>query len=150
MKKLTYQITITAPVEQVFNAMLTKESYKQWTAAFNPTSDFEGSWGKGEKIYFVGTNEKGEKEGMVSEIADYIPNKYVSIRHFGILDKGKEVTEGPAVEGWAGALENYSFTDLNGQTQLNVEVDTNEEYIDYFDDAWPKALQKLKEICERS
>ena len=63
MKKLPYQLTIDAPAEHVFKTMLAKETYKQWTAAFNPTSDFEGSWEKGEKIYFVGMNEKGEKEG---------------------------------------------------------------------------------------
>jgi len=148
MKKLTYQLTIDAPAEHIFKTMLAKETYKQWTAAFNPTSDFEGSWEKGEKIYFVGMNEKGEKEGMVARIAENIPNQYLSIQHYGILDNGQEVTEGPAVESWAGAFENYSFIDLGNQTTVKVDVDTNEEYIDYFEQAWPDALKRLKEICE--
>ncbi|MEZ0453313.1 SRPBCC family protein [Sphingobacterium thalpophilum] len=148
MKKLTYQLTIDAPAEHVFKTMLAKETYKQWTSAFNPTSDFEGSWEKGEKIYFVGMNEKGEKEGMVARIAENIPNQYLSIQHYGILDNGQEVTEGPAVESWAGAFENYSFIDLGNQTTVKVDVDTNEEYIDYFEQAWPDALKRLKEICE--
>lgn len=148
MKKLTYQLTIDAPAEHVFKTMLAKETYKQWTAAFNPTSDFEGSWEKGEKIYFVGMNEKGEKEGMVARIAENIPNQYLSIQHYGILDNGQEVTEGAAVESWAGAFENYSFIDLGNQTTVKVDVDTNEEYIDYFEQAWPDALKRLKEICE--
>ncbi len=148
MKKLTYQLTIDAPAEHVFKTMLAKETYKQWTAAFNPTSDFEGSWEKGEKIYFVGMNEKGEKEGMVARIAENIPNQYLSIQHYGILDNSQEVTEGPAVESWAGAFENYSFIDLGNQTTVKVDVDTNEEYIDYFEQAWPDALKRLKEICE--
>ncbi|MFD1768304.1 SRPBCC family protein [Sphingobacterium suaedae] len=148
MIKKTYQVTIDAPVDHVFKTMLDKQTYKQWTALFNPSSDFEGSWEKGEKIYFIGINEQGEKEGMVAEIAEHIPNKYISIRHKGILDQGKEVLEGPAVEGWAGALENYTFEEISGGTTVTVDVDTNEEYIDYFDDAWPKALQKLKELCE--
>jgi hypothetical protein len=29
-----------------------------------------------------------------------------------------------------------------------VDVDTNDEYIDYFNEAWPAALQLLKEISE--
>jgi uncharacterized protein YndB with AHSA1/START domain len=146
---MNYQITIDSPVDHVFKTMLGKETYKKWTTAFNPTSDFEGSWEKGSKIYFTGINKDGEKEGMVAEIAENIPNKYISIRHYGILDKGQEITEGPAVEAWAGSLENYTFTDLDGKTLLKVDVDTNEEYLDYFDEAWPKALQILKEISEK-
>lgn len=148
MKKLTYQIKIHAPVAQVFKTMLDKETYKQWTSAFDPSSDFEGIWDKGQKIYFTGVNENGEKGGMVAEIAEYIPNSYVSIRHLGILDKGKEVLSGPTVEDWAGALENYSFTDIEGQTLLKIDVDTSDEYIDYFNEAWPDALQRLKGISE--
>ncbi|HAT91747.1 MAG TPA: tungsten formylmethanofuran dehydrogenase, partial [Sphingobacterium sp.] len=54
MKKLTYQIKIHAPVPRVFKTMLDKETYKQWTSAFNPSSDFEGIWDKGQKIHFTG------------------------------------------------------------------------------------------------
>ncbi|WP_333864402.1 SRPBCC family protein [Sphingobacterium sp.] len=148
MKKLTYQIKINAPVANVFKTMLGKETYKQWTSAFDPSSDFEGIWDKGQKIYFTGVNENGEKGGMVAEIAEYIPNSYVSIRHLGILDKDQEVLSGPTVEDWAGALENYSFTEIDGQTLLKVDVDTSDEYVNYFDEAWPKALEALKEISE--
>lgn len=147
--KLTYQIKINAPAAKVFKTMLDKETYKQWTSAFDPSSDFEGIWDKGQKIYFTGVNEKGEKGGMVAEIAEYIPNSYVSIRHLGILDKGQEILSGPTVEDWAGALENYSFTNIEGQTLLKIDVDTSDEYIDYFDKAWPKALEALKEISEK-
>lgn len=148
MKKRQYQTAIEAPVEKVFRSMLDKTTYEQWTAEFNPTSTFEGSWDKGSKIHFVGTSKEGKKEGMVAEIAEYIPNRFVSIRHLGVLDGDKEVTEGPAVEGWAGALENYTFTEQNGTTTVSIEVDTNEDHLDYFDQAWPKALNKLKAICE--
>ena len=146
MKKLTYQIKIDAPVSRVFKTMLDKETYKQWTSAFDPSSDFEGVWEKGQKIHFTGINENGEKGGMVAEIAEYIPNSYVSIRHLGILDKGKEVLSGPTVEDWAGALENYSFTDIEGQTLLEIVVHTYDEYIDYFNEAWANALHQLKNI----
>ncbi len=147
MKKLSYKIDIHAPASKVYETMLGKETYKQWTAAFNPTSDFEGSWNKGNKIHFIGEHE-GKKGGMVAEIAENIPNKFISIRHIGILDEDKEITSGPEVEGWAGALENYAFEENNGVTTVSIEVDTNEEYLDYFDTTWPKALDKLKFISE--
>jgi hypothetical protein len=31
---------------------------------------------------------------------------------------------------------------------LTVEMDTNDEYRTYFEERWPKALDKLKEIVE--
>ncbi|MCF1190373.1 SRPBCC domain-containing protein [Mangrovimonas sp. AS39] len=151
MKKLQYTIEINASADEVYNTMLglnNIETYNLWTAEFNPTSTYVGSWEKGSKIYFVGTDENGKKGGMVSEIADNIPHKFISIRHYGILDGDKEITEGPDVEKWAGGLENYSFQEENGVTTVTVECDMADDYQDYFDTTWPKALKKLKELSE--
>jgi len=152
MKKLQFYVRINAPVIKVYNVMLginNKSTYEQWTALFNPTSTYDGSWNKGSKILFIGTDEKGEKGGMVSEIIENIPNRFVSIRHYGLLKADKEITEGPEVEKWAGGLENYSFKETNGISMVNVDVDTNEDFIDYMNQTYPKALLKLKEICEQ-
>lgn len=151
MKKITYTININAPASKVYNIMLgldNKKTYESWTALFNPTSTYEGSWKKGSKIVFSGNNEQGNIGGMIAKIADNIPNKFISIKHYGILENDKEIIDGPKVENWAGALENYSFSEHNGITSITVDVDTNDEYINYFDETWPKALNKLKEICE--
>jgi hypothetical protein len=59
-----------------------------------------------------------------------------------------EITSGPDVEKWAGGLENYTFEEKNGKTILSVNSDTTPEYKNYFEEIWPKALKKLKEICE--
>ncbi|HET8830278.1 MAG TPA: SRPBCC domain-containing protein, partial [Pelobium sp.] len=136
----------------VYNVMLginNKSTYEQWTALFNPTSTYEGSWDQGSKILFIGTDENGEKGGMVSRIAENIPNRFVSIAHYGLLTADKEITEGPEVEKWAGGLENYSFEESNGVTTVTVEVDTTEDFIDYMNQSYPKALLKLKEIGEQ-
>ena len=151
MKKLEFNVRINAPLIKVYDAMLglsNKSTYEEWTALFNPTSTYEGSWNKGSKILFIGTNEKGERGGMVSEIVENIPNRFVSIRHNGILMADKEITEGPDVEKWAGGLENYSFEENNGISIVNVDVDTTEDFVDYMNETYPKALFKLKEICE--
>lgn len=151
MKTLNYTIKINAPANKVYNIMLgldDKKTYEDWTALFNPTSTYEGSWEKGSKMMFVGTDEQGNKGGMIAEIAENIPNKFISIRHYGILENDQEILDGPKVESWAGSLENYTFNETNGVTTITVEVDTNEEYMDYFDETWPKALDKLKELSE--
>ena len=118
-------------------------------ALFNPTSTYEGSWNKGSKIHFLGTDENGEKGGMVSEIAENIPNSFVSIRHYGFLKDGKEITEGQEVEKWANGFENYTFKEISGTTTVTVDLDTTDDFLDYMNENFPKALDKLKEICEK-
>src|SRR5690606_14069557 len=147
MKKVQFKTEINAPITKVYITMLgldNKATYEAWTAEFNPTSTFEGSWEKGSKILFIGIGEDGEKGGMVSEIAENIPNQFVSIRHLGIVKGDTEITSGEEVENWIGAMENYSFEENNGITTLTVDIDMVEDYIDYFDRAYPKALNKLK------
>ena len=152
MKKLQFKVKINAPVAKVYDFMLgisDKSTYEQWTALFNPTSSYEGSWNKGSKILFTGTDEKGEKGGMVSEIAENNPNQFVSIRHYGILKADEEITEGPEVEKWAGGFENYTFKENNGVTTVSIELDTAESFVDYMNQTFPKALLRLKEVCEK-
>ncbi len=152
MKKTTFNINIDAPADKVYDVMLgisNKATYEQWTAPFNPTSTYEGSWTKGSKILFVGTDEKGEKGGMVSRIAEITPNKFVSIQHYGLVKADVEITEGPEVEKWANGYENYTFEERNGDTAVTVDLDITEDFADYMNETYPKALSTLKEICEK-
>ena len=98
MKKLQFQVRINKPSTKVYDVMLgisNKSTYEQWTSLFNPTSTYEGSWNKGSKMLFVGVDENDKKGGMVSEIAENKPNRFVSIRHYGLLKDDIEITEGP-------------------------------------------------------
>ncbi|MEX2593833.1 MAG: hypothetical protein WD426_13750 [Anditalea sp.] len=49
----------------------------------------------------------------------------------------------------AGAHENYTFKEADGITEVSVDADTNDEYKALFEDIWPKALLKLKELSEK-
>lgn len=148
MEKLHFEISIAAPVATVYSTMIDEKQYAAWTALFNPTSHFKGSWAKGSKILFLGTDKQGKVGGMVSRIKENIPNQYISIEHYGIVQEGKEIITGPEVEPWAGSLENYTFSEVKGKTVLTVDIDSNAEFKSYFEETWPTALKKLKELCE--
>jgi|SRR5690606_15555917 len=125
MEKLQFKTIINAPAAKVYHTMLglsDKATYEAWTSEFNPTSTYEGNWEKGSKILFIGTDENGVKGGMVSEIAENIPNKFVSIRSYGLLKDGVEITEGPEVEQWAGGFENYSFEDIQYNNYIVISL----------------------------
>lgn len=150
MQKINFSIIINAPKEKVWNTMLEDKTYRQWTAAFNEGSYYKGDWSKGSKILFLGPNpETGKEGGMVSRIAENKLYEYISIEHLGIINDGVEDTSSDEVKQWAGSLENYTFKDLNGKTELLVEMDINEDYKEMFEGMWPNALQKLKELAEK-
>jgi len=148
MPMMRWETRIQAPAEKVYQVMLAPDSYRQWTAAFNPTSRYEGSWDAGATIHFIGEGENGSIGGMVARIRENIPNRFVSIEHLGVLAGDQELYEGPEVDDWAGGRENYSFTPDGDHTVLLVELTYNAEFREYFDSAWPEALARLKAICE--
>lgn len=152
MKKINFEITINAPVEKVWDTMLEDKTYREWTLEFNPSGSwYEGSWDKGSKIKFVGADPKtGLLGGMTSEIAENRPHEFLSIKHLGLITDGVEIFSGPSVDQWVPSYENYTFIKIDDNTtRLEVEVDTNEEFADMFSAMWPKALDKLKSMCEK-
>ena len=100
------------------------------------------------KILFLGPGEDGKLEGMVSRIAENRPHEYISIEHVGLIQGGKEDTTSEAVKKWAPAFENYTFREKNGGTEVLVDMDVDEAHKKMFEDLWPKALQKLRELVE--
>jgi uncharacterized protein YndB with AHSA1/START domain len=149
MKTLHYSIVIHAPKEKVWHTMLDDKTYREWTKAFNPTSSFKGDWSKGSKILFVGTDPNTREEGgMVSKIAENVPYELLSIEHLGILKNGVEDTTSAEAKEWTPAFETYTFKEVDGGTELMIDVDVVESMAQAFDSMWPPALQKLKELSE--
>jgi len=148
MEIMHFEVAINSNVEKVYKTLIDDKKYSEWTSEFNPDSHFKGSWNKGSKILFIGTDQEGKTGGMVSRIREHIPNRFVSIEHLGVVKEGKEITTGPEVDMWGGALENYTFTAVNDTTILSVDIDSVKEFKTYFSETWPRALNKLKSICE--
>ncbi|MBK8595383.1 MAG: SRPBCC domain-containing protein [Holophagales bacterium] len=145
MKKLAYTTVIDAPREIVWDRMLAPATYERWTTAFAEGSRYEGSWAEGARILFLGPEDGS---GMVSMIEANRRPAFLSILHLGMVKDGVEDTTSDAVKAWAGAHENYTFTEKGGGTGLTVELDVAPEFEGYMNETWPKALALLKEICE--
>jgi hypothetical protein len=148
MEKLQFKIDINAPKEKVWDTMLEDKTYRMWTEEFTPGSYYSGNWSKGSKILFLGPGNDGKIGGMVSRIKDNRLYEFISIEHLGEVLDGVEDTTSDRVKIWAGTLENYTFIDKDGKTELVVDMDINEEFKEMFEGMWPRALQKLKSLCE--
>ncbi|MNL35143.1 hypothetical protein D3C87_1571550 [compost metagenome] len=146
MKKLEFSITINANPQKVWDIITGKETYDQWTKVFAEGSTVETDWKKGSKALFL----DGKGSGMVSEIAESIPGKFLSIHHLGEVKDGVEDPTTYQGEEWGEALENYTLKEVDGKTVWLVEMDMIEEYVQYMEDTWPQALVKVKELAEKN
>lgn len=143
MQSLHYSISIKAPRVLVHRTMLADETYREWTSEFAPGSYYKGAWDKGAEILFL--NPKGF--GMRARIAEHRPAEFVS------LEMLSEVSDGvpDSQDQWRGAFENYTYTEANGITTLQVDISgVPVEWAEYMNATWPKALAKLQMLCERA
>jgi Activator of Hsp90 ATPase homolog 1-like protein len=146
MEKKEFKITIDAPKEKVWSSLWNDAPYGQWTSVFAEGSRAETDWNKGSKVLFL----DGKNDGMVSTIAEKIPNEFMSFKHLGVVKDGVEDVSSEQTKDWAGALENYTLKTVNGKTELTVAMDITPEHMDYFMKTWPKALERVKEIAEKN
>ena len=146
MKKLSYSIGIRASKELVWQTMLDSKKYKKWAKAFSLDSQFDGEWKQNTYIKFIDPNMGGTK-ALIEEIA---PFNRIQVKHVAVIGKdGREETESDVANNWMGITETYSLRENYGLTELSIEINTHEDYEKMFNDAWPNALELLKDMCER-
>ena len=149
-RTLRTDIGIDASKEKVWEILWNRDSYRAWTKAFSESSDVQtDNWKEGTKVIF-GDNQGS---GMVARVAANRPNEFMSFEHLGEVKDGVEDTESEKVKQWAGATENYSLSDEDGKTKLDVALDVdnaNGGFKDYFLKTFPIALEKVKELAEKN
>lgn len=141
MEKIEFKTEINASAEKVWDVLFGKDTYPKWTVAFAENSSVETDWQKGSKAIFG----DGTGNGMLAVIEDNIPNKFMSIKHLGEVKDGKE-----ELKDWGEPLENYSLSEKDGKTELKIDMGITDEWKGYFEETWPKALQKVKDLAEGS
>ena len=144
MKKETFSITIKAPKEKVWHILWDDPTYRKWTSVFNAGSYAVSDWKEGSKIQFLSS----DGSGMYSVIAKSIPPDFMSFEHIGVVKNFEEQQIDQETEDWSGALENYTLKEENGATELTVEMDVHKDHEKYFQETFPKALEKVKELAE--
>lgn len=144
MQKKTFSIDINAPKEKVWHSLWDDENYQNWTAAFCEGSYTISDWNEGSKIFFLGPGGGG----MTSKIDIKKPFDVMSFKHYGEVKDFKELPETEITKAWSGSEERYDLTEADGFTTVTVNVDIVASHEEFFNAAFPKALQKLKEIAE--
>lgn len=146
METIHFSKVINAPREKVWDIMLGKETYNQWAKAFDPGSQYVGSFDEGSEIQFVGEDSQ---MGMASRIKENRKPEFISIEHIGIVSGGVVDTTSEDAKKWSPSFENYTFKEVEGGTELSVSIDVMPEYKEMFEQMWPGALELLKELSEK-
>ncbi len=144
MQREKFSITIAAPKEKVWKVLWDKDTYSKWTSVFSEGSYAESDWDEGSRVRFLSP----EGNGMFSIINKKRENEIMSFKHLGEVKDGKEQPESAISQKWNGAMETYTLKEINGATDLTVEVDITKEFFEYFNSTFPKALLKVKELAE--
>ena len=77
-----------------------------------------------------------------------IPHEFISIKNLGVIRRGsmEETTE--EARRWTPGYENYTFTEKDGGTLLQVDLDSDISNKIMLEESWPDALNRLKTIAE--
>lgn len=144
MKKLNFTIDINANKEKVWETLWNETTYPQWTSAFCEGSYAVSDWKEGSKVHFLSPGG----EGMYSVIDKSVENEFMSFKHLGVLkDKAEQLLD-DATKQWTGSFENYTLKEVDGTTTLSVDLESLDQYVDFFGEKFPLALQNVKELSE--
>lgn len=142
LRKKTYSASIEASAEKIWDVLFNPETYSRWTAPFGEGSSYEGKLQTGERIRFFSNDESG----MWAKISYCDKPNLIIFQHLGVLKDGEELPVNPD-DDWTGAFESYTLKQKDKVTYLQVEVETTPEMAGYFDEHFPIALEKVKELA---
>ncbi len=143
-EKLHFKTVINASKQKVWDVLWGSETYPAWTSVFSEGSCAESNWEEGSEIIF----SDGKGNGMYSVIERKIPAEYMSFKHLGDVKNEQRLPINTDENSWSGAMENYFLKETNGETELTVETDAIPSFINFMNENFPKAMQKIKELAE--
>jgi len=141
---MQFSIEINATKEKVWNILWRDETFRQWAGIIDPGTYMIGELKEGNEIQFI-SSENGY--GVTSLVEKLTANEFLQLRHHAdTQDHGKRERE----KEWTGGKESYSLTEKGGTTTLTAAFDVPSEMEKYFKDAYPKALEQVKVLAERT
>lgn len=142
MNPLQFSIEINAPKQKVWNTLWQDETFRDWASIIDPGTYMAGELTEGSEMQFISA-ENGY--GVTSLVEKVVEGEYLLLKHqadtqeVGTKEREKE---------WTGGSESYTLVENDGLTTLTAEFDVPPELKGYFNDAYPKALARVKELAD--
>ena len=144
LRTLHFSITIAASRADVWHVLLDEAMFRRWAASFAEASYSQGDWSEGGGVRFL----THDGDGVLGVIADNRPPERLPIKHIGILNQGIDDTDSNAAKSWAPAYESYTLKNIDGGTELTVDMNVRPEYEGVFWHTSPRALKAISTFAE--
>lgn len=145
MSTLRFSQHIAASRQTVWQLMLLDDAgYRDWTSVFCEGSYYQGNWTAGSEIRFL----TPQGQGLMARVAEVQAPVHVQLRHQREIESF-QLKPGEAAD-WHDSREEYWLHEEAGGTRVDVELEIVPEYEAMMAEMWPKALLRLKSLCERA
>lgn len=139
---MQFVVEIHACKEKVWDTLWQDKTLRDWAGIIDPGTYMVGELKEGNEVQWISA-ENGY--GVTSLVEKLIPCEYLRLLHQAdTQDSG----ERERAKEWTGGAESYTLKQNDGITTITAEFDVPEEMEDYFNTAYPKALQRVKELAE--
>lgn len=142
MKEMQFVVEIDANKEKVWDTLWQDGTFREWAGIIDPGTYMVGDLKEGNEVQYISADNG---YGVTSLVEKLVVNEFLLLRHQAdTQDTGKQLRE----EEWTGGTESYSLAEKSGVTTLTVAFDVPSELEEYFKDAYPKALERVKTLAE--
>ncbi len=142
MNEMQFQVEVNAPKEKVWDTLWQDKTFRQWASIIDPGTYMVGELKEGNEVQFISA-ENGY--GVTSLVEEVTVNEHLLLRHHAdTQDTGKQERE----KEWTGGKESYALTEKDGVTTLVIAFDVPLELEEYFQENYPKALERVKVLAE--
>jgi len=143
MKEMKFSVEIHAPREIVWSTLWQDETFRQWAGMIDPGTYMKGELKEGNEIQFISAENGYGVSSLVKELKQ---NEFLLLKHRAdTQDSGQQKRE----DEWTGGSERYTLSEDNDVTTLTLMCDIPLRMEEYFIEAYPKALDKIKELSEK-
>ena len=137
MKLLEFTTQISATPEKVWNVLFTQDSYGKWSSAMNSGTYFEGNWEEGSILKFLDQ----KNNGMYNLVEINKENQLLRMKHIGWIMDGEL-----SPQGWEDSTVTYILEPNDNGTLLKAEVNSLDEFIEFFNTKYPQNFELIKNI----
>ncbi len=143
MNEMLFSIAINAAKERVWATLWQDATFRDWASIIDPETYKVGDLQEGNEIQFISA---ANGYGVTSLAETVRPGEFLRLRHRADTQETGSREREPQ---WTGSAETYTLAEEDGVTTLAVAFGVPPELEEYFEDAYPKALQRVKELAER-
>lgn len=144
LRQLHFSTSVNTSPEKLWTVLWSENTYSIWTAAFSEGSYVVSEWKEGGSIRFL--SPLGD--GLYSKILTIKENEEMTFQHIGAIKNFEELEIDDETRKWSGSLEKYILKRDEDFTILEIFIDVTEEFEDYFNGSFPKALARIKSLAE--